>query len=284
MVKVFRDFKDNLIIDRHNPIFYGPLFRGKDGGETKKMKDLRSENSEDALTWNVFSTLKNPDPNFWVLMLLKLTFGDRKEFQEMGFGGAEVVFWGKAPPPQSRLEYMWAHPELWTADDRRRKDIERRIAKHQPLEGDTEVDVQVITKNILVLVEAKYHSALSLNTTWDNKRDQIIRNIDVGSFKAQEMALDFYFILLTPRKDISGSRAPKNWEKVENYRNNPNKIKEMLPYRKNDLDCQRMAQNVGWLHWEDIAYFLASAEKSQFNSFETYIVQQLLDYMRTKGV
>jgi hypothetical protein len=40
------DFRDNLIIDRHDPIFASM--------RASKIKHLRSENSEDAVTWNVF--------------------------------------------------------------------------------------------------------------------------------------------------------------------------------------------------------------------------------------
>jgi len=46
-----------LLLDCDDPIFQGPLFRGKDGGPTKKMRDLESPNSEDAVTWSVFRLL-----------------------------------------------------------------------------------------------------------------------------------------------------------------------------------------------------------------------------------
>lgn len=284
MVKVFANFKDNLIIDRHNPIFYGTLFRGEAGKETLKMKHLRSENSEDALTWNVFSTLKNLAPNFWVRKLLESRFGNKKEFEELTFDGAGVIFWGKVVPPRSRLQYMASHPGLCTTDNKRLREIERRSRKGKPLEGNTEVDVQIVTKDILVCIEAKYLSPLSLHTTWDDNRDQIIRNVDVGTAKAWCMGLDFYFVLLTPRKDISGRREPKHWDKVKDYMNNDgSRIREMLPYRR-DLVCSKVAQNIGWLRWEDIAQFLASADGLQFSSLENFMIQQLLEYLKAKGL
>lgn len=49
-VFVCGDFRDNLIIDRYDPVL--AALRGS------KIKDLRSENSEDALTWNVFRSLR----------------------------------------------------------------------------------------------------------------------------------------------------------------------------------------------------------------------------------
>lgn len=45
-VRLADDFRDNLIIDRYDPVFAS--MRGQ------KLTHLRSENSEDAVTWNVF--------------------------------------------------------------------------------------------------------------------------------------------------------------------------------------------------------------------------------------
>lgn len=269
----YQNFKDNLIIDRHNPIFFGNLFLGKDGKETKKMIDLRDNDSEDALTWNVFSTLKNLDPNFWLRTLLKLALGDREEFNSLNFDGSEIIFWGKIPPPQVR-----------------------RIK-----EGKSEPDIQILKKrHFLIVIEAKYLAPLSSHTTYDPNRDQAIRLIDVGSNKAiDEIGLaikDFYFILLTPRRVMRESNPTESinqvedyWGRVRDYMGKPNKIKikKMLPYRTElkDDDFEKLAQNIGWGHWEDIAKSLdEEKEADQFNSFERYIIEQLLDYMKLKGL
>lgn len=293
----YENFKDNLIIDRHNPIFYGPLFLGKNGKETKKMTDLRDNDSEDALTWNVFSALKNLDPNFWLRMLLKLAFGNREEFNSLNFDDSEIIFWGKISPPQARLNWMWSHPELLKQD--KKEQITERIQKHQPLEGISEPDVQIIkNRNFLIVIEAKYLDHLAPDTTYDPKRDQAIRLIDVGSNKAiEEIGLaikDFYFILLTPRRVMRKSNPAESinqvenyWGKVQDYIGKTDKIKEMLPYRAElkEEDFMKLTQNIGWIHWEDIADFLGETKRTnQFNSFEQYIIKQLLDYMQVKGL
>jgi hypothetical protein len=53
----YYDFKDNLIIDRYSPIFY--KMKGS------KINQMRSENSEDAVTWNVFKSLQQINPKSW---------------------------------------------------------------------------------------------------------------------------------------------------------------------------------------------------------------------------
>ena len=50
-------FRDNLIIDRYDPIF--AMMRAA------KLRHIRSENSEDAVTWNVFRLLRQIDPAVW---------------------------------------------------------------------------------------------------------------------------------------------------------------------------------------------------------------------------
>ena len=66
-VFVFDDFRDNLIIDRFDPVF--ATMRGE------KINQLRSENSEDAITWNVFRSLRAIDPKLWLDGLFEIAFG-----------------------------------------------------------------------------------------------------------------------------------------------------------------------------------------------------------------
>src|SRR5688500_20153242 len=65
-VRLYDDFRDNLIIDRYDPTL--ARMRGS------KRDKLRSENSEDALTWNVFRSLAQVDPSFWLPLLRAKAF------------------------------------------------------------------------------------------------------------------------------------------------------------------------------------------------------------------
>ena len=60
-IRLYDDYRDNVIIDCYHPDL--ATTRGS------KRDRLRSENSEDALTWNVFKSLAQVDPAFWLPLL-----------------------------------------------------------------------------------------------------------------------------------------------------------------------------------------------------------------------
>lgn len=55
------DFRSNLIIDRYDPVFADM--------RANKIKHLKSANSEDAITWNVFRSLRQVNPATWLSVL-----------------------------------------------------------------------------------------------------------------------------------------------------------------------------------------------------------------------
>ena len=65
-VQIYHDFRDNLIIDRYDPVF--AMMRGA------KLSQLKSENSKDALTWNIFRSLIKMAPDIWLTDLFLQTF------------------------------------------------------------------------------------------------------------------------------------------------------------------------------------------------------------------
>src|SRR3954467_8287287 len=92
-VFLFEDFRDNLIIDRYDVGFLA--MRGS------KADSMRSENSEDALTWNVFRSLAQVDPSFWLPRLFRDAFGRELEARAQSVG---VRLWQRVqPPPALRL-------------------------------------------------------------------------------------------------------------------------------------------------------------------------------------
>lgn len=154
-VRIAKDFRDNLIIDRYDPVF--TRMRGR------KLQHLCSENSDDAVTWNVFRTLCQIDPEVWLPRLCKL-----QSLPRLPTAHTTVELWVRVSPP----------PSLLTDGD----------------EGDSEVDVVIEAPGWVWFIEAKYRSDVSLETKVRSWRDQVIRNIDVGSHYAG--VRDFYFSLL----------------------------------------------------------------------------------------
>lgn len=173
-VLIADDFRDNLIIDRYDPIFADM--------RASKIKHLKSANSEDAVTWNVFRSLRQIAPQVWLPTLWQRAFPtiacppDPK---------VVVQVWQSVPPPVGLLD----------GGD----------------EGHSEVDVIIEAPTWVWFIEAKYRSDISLGTTTRPHRDQILRNLDVGSYYAGVRS--FVFSLLIADQAISRKGA----ERISEY-------------------------------------------------------------------
>lgn len=212
-VWIASDFRANLIIDRYDPIFADM--------RASKLKHLRGANSEDAVTWNVFRSIRQIDPDVWLPALWLRAFPssircptDLK---------AVVRLWESIPPPLGLL----------AGGD----------------EGMSEVDVIVETPTWVWFIEAKYRSDISTGTTTRPERDQVLRNIDVGSYHAG--VRDFFFSLLIS----SEARSPEGVKRIREY-TNLSAANAKLPHRVDGLENVKA---VGQLTWNQLAEVLAEA-------------------------
>src|SRR3954468_8953982 len=87
-VSIADDFRDNLIIDRYDPVFADM--------RASKIKHLRSVNSEDAVTWNVFRSLRQIAPEIWLPNLWGLSFPMTSCPVDLK---CVVQLWKSVPPP-----------------------------------------------------------------------------------------------------------------------------------------------------------------------------------------
>jgi hypothetical protein len=164
---VARDFRSNLIIDRYDPVFADM--------RASKIKHMRSVNSEDAVTWNVFRSLRQVAPDAWLPDLW------RHAFPMAGLPGdlqATVRLWMSVPPPLGLL----------TGGD----------------EGDSEIDVAIEAGTWVWFIEAKLRSDISRGTTTRPTRNQILRNLDAGTHYAG--VRQFFFSLLVSSEEQSLGR------------------------------------------------------------------------------
>jgi len=114
-------------------------------------------------------------------------------------------------------------------------------------EGNTEVDLTILTREAIVFVEAKYHSEIETRTTYCSNRDQIIRNIDVGTYYAWNKSLGFYFILLTSIDCI------KSIKLLKCYTGTPQEIIDHLPHRPDiPKRIEQIANNLGLITWNQL--------------------------------
>lgn len=236
-VFIAENFRDNLIIDRYDPCFASM--------RASKLKHLRSENSEDVVSWNVFRSLSKISPLAWVSMLAERAFGiirlDGKE-------DTTVELWKPVPPPLSLL-----------------KDGD---------EGISEIDIVVESPSWVWFIEAKYTSDISTGTTTRPERNQIIRNIDVGSYYAGTR--DFYFALLIH----SAARSPKGVEAVSRY-GDFDVVRKQLPHRTDGL---RNLKAVGVLQWSDVAGVILRVGDITPRADEKHYAERAIAWLKNRGI
>jgi hypothetical protein len=274
-----------LLLDCDDNIFQGPLFRGKNGGPTKKMRDLESPNSEDAVTWSVFRLLERHFADQpWLPELLALAGC------ELAVSGTpQVGFWERGYPPRERLLWLLDnldHPCVAESqgahrDPSRLQVVRQNLAEYRQrvrdgqirgrynwvLEGPTEFDALIRSHKLLVAVEAKLYSDAAADVTWDKERDQIARVIEVGREVARQEDDDFCFLLITDRRC---HEPPRHYEQLmEQYRSG----------QSLDLPANRLA----WLTWGEIYGWLegrragCSAEQSAWiDKLAPYLAQRSL--------
>lgn len=196
------------------------------------MPRILSENSEDARTWYYFSPLlSDRESRIRVLdRLIRQAFPDAFSTWVLdAIPSAEVALRPKLSPPPSRPQR----------------------------EGPSEPDVLIRFGEVgLVLVEAKHRSDVSERTTYDDRRDQVIRLMDVGSWHAgqgcareQSEGQQDSFVIVLQYGD-----AQTNAEKIVNrYRGRPNVIERALSYRADltPINYVRLGRSLAFVRWPD---------------------------------
>jgi len=195
----------------------------------KGLPIICSENSEDAQTWMHFSPLLSISPQkrgSWLEAFLEESL-KRKLNPHLvkALPKAELMFWrGKRAEPPYTPPPNLSYPE-----------------------GNTEVDLTILTERAIIFIEAKYRSEISIRTTHCPNRDQIIRNIDVGTHYAWNKGLDFYFILLT------SPNCNKSKKLLMHYLGNPQEITDRLPHRIDmPKKIEQIAHNIGLITWNQL--------------------------------
>ena len=204
----------------------------QEGKSSSGLPRILSENSEDACTWYYFSPLlRDRDERTRVIAkLMRQAFPEEVSPQILeAIPFAEITFWPKLSPPPSR-----------------------------PIrEGPSVPDVLItLGDRGMVLIEAKYGSPVSVRTTYDETRDQVIRLIDVVSWHANQQDtrvrdsrhLDSYLIVVQYGDDQINAE-----EFVGRYKENPQVIEKCLHYRSDltRIDYQRLSRSVAFIRWPD---------------------------------
>lgn len=206
-----------------------------------KKRHMQSENSEDVLTWNVFRSLHRISRAAWVSPLAAKAFGARIRSVD----SVTVALWKYIAPPPSLMEK----------------------------EGNSEIDIILENFDWVWFIEAKYKNA-RISVTEKSKRDQILRNIDVGSHYAGER--DFYFSLLC----LSDDHPPDAAATVKKYQNKTT-LENCLPHRTGGL---ANVAGIGIIHWRDIARIFTATHPALTREDEAIIAKRAAAWMAAQGI
>ena len=210
-----------------------------------KRKHSLSSNSEDALTWSCFDTLRAYKPknlNDALNEILEDSFGGKKPFDFKHEKNVKVLIGQKYIAP--------------TLTGKKK---------------ETELDVSFETDDKLVFVEAKLYSSISLPKD-TQQYNQIAYKLRIGLDYARKNNKQFYFIFLdiAPLEKFSlgkpkaeaeeaGQNFADKWKSAwwfnyyKNFRESVTPIKEILGDITDDKkELKQMQRNMGWLTWASL--------------------------------
>ena len=226
--RVWRRPEDHPLLrqtDIAHPAFRSKLTDRFPPSIAEGLPKVLSENSEDARTWHYFSPLLRDEPQrtrVLTQLIRQSFFGAVPPRVFKDIATASLRFWPKLPAPPTRPQS----------------------------EEDFEPDLLItLGQSAVVFVEARCQSGVSEFTSFDRKRDQVIRLIDVGSWYARQHGYDCCCFLVLQYGD-----AQINTEKIVNrYSGQPESIHKALPYRNDltEVDFNRLSEALAFVRWPD---------------------------------
>lgn len=269
--------KDSLNLNQHLDYYKKSIDRfrefelkGRDLPREKIKLARQIEKDEKFWTASTFLTLfYSPTRNDEFTEMLERAYGQTPPLKNFTNwtdclnGDLHLFFEPRLPSPKSYLS--WLRDNMGTQNhipyimDNAKNKFGRFRAN---LEGPTNVDALILNSSngFAVIIEAKVLSDISCQVTYDMRRNQIIRNVDIMLEKNRlSSRLDkrepdnSLFLLITPEifKHNPGSRL--YGYKYCDYRNRPETISADLPHR--NLDERQsidLSKRIGWTTWEEL--------------------------------
>ncbi|HLZ43764.1 MAG TPA: hypothetical protein VKQ11_22555 [Candidatus Sulfotelmatobacter sp.] len=124
--------------------------------------------------------------------------------------------------------------------------ISARSRASEPVEGDSEIDLIIESPLFLIYVEAKLDSDISMRTTYDPARNQIIRNIDCLLDSVHKRTPFFWMFV----RDASQGRAYT--QLMRKYQEDTTTLSHDLPHH-DPLLLEKVAKGLTIVTWREIA-------------------------------
>lgn len=226
---------------------FGRLAKSRKGRDVERM--LSSPISEDWVTWTAFRLLQRCAAKTWWPDLVALA---RKENPRLALPSGweqipELLPWQSVASPRGY--------EAASRDRLRRSEVgawQERSHGLRPVEGESEIDVTLRNRVLLVFAEAKLGSDISAGTTYDPERNQILRNIDCVIDRAEGRVPMFWMLVRDNCRERSYSQL------MRHYRAHPDELAEKLPHHDRGA-VAALAGNLALLRWQDVVARVVAA-------------------------
>ena len=197
------------------------------------------------LTWNVFRSLQKINPSVWLPGFFVRAFHADLPAQPKV---VTLDLWPTlAPPPALRL--------------------------FQKDEGDSEIDVRIETERFVCFIEAKYKTDIGIRTGNNPERDQIIRNLDLGTWHAG--LRDFFFVLLVMDEAYSADGLAA----LNLYATTRDTLLARPPHRTDGL---QNLKGIGHVTWRDMAEILRQCETQAEHEDERQTARRAAEWLGKK--
>ena len=141
-------------------------------------------------------------------------------------------------------------------------------------EGISEIDIVLENPDWVWFIEAKYKSDISAGTTTRPERDQILRNIDVGSYYSGVRNFYFALLFLNEKHSPKGISAVEKYQKLELFQS-------ALPHREDGL---KNIMGIGLLTWANLAEILEVASESSEREDEQVFAKRAITWLQDKNI
>ena len=148
--------------------------------------------------------------------------------------------------------------------------IREEAKDKETLEGPTHVDAQIVTDNLLILIEVKFTADIQCDTTYALHRNQLARTIDVGIEEAKGSGKKLIVLLCTPKVYME-RKSRLYYYKIQEY-SDPVNIKNDIQWRPVEVFKDVV---VKWVSLEEVIkiiyshaeFYLTPEEMQELTSF-----------------
>jgi len=188
-------------------------------------------------------------------------------------GKTELGFEKQFPPPKGYLKWLTNHVDEHPVRYVRKQAIDH-IKRGKTLETNTHVDFAVETDNLLILIEMKFMSDISVQTTFNSNRNQLSRLVDVGISAIEETGRKLIVLLCSPQEFFL-KKSRLYYYKIREY-SDLHEIEKEIEWRKQE-EIEKYVSTVAWISLEKLIEII-------YDNFNHHDKKEALDFFRERSM